>query len=54
MTAQSIGAYNYIGCYSEGSAGRALTGKNVAANTTGGSVEWCAAGCQGFTYFGVE
>ncbi|KAL8688550.1 MAG: hypothetical protein Q9218_005568, partial [Villophora microphyllina] len=50
----SIGAYNYLGCYTEGTNGRALTGK---LNPVGGATltnELCAAACQGYTYFGTE
>ncbi|KAL8661300.1 MAG: hypothetical protein Q9202_005725 [Teloschistes flavicans] len=50
----SIGAYNYLGCYTEGTNGRALTGKQ---NPVGGATltnEVCAAACQGYTYFGTE
>ncbi|KAK4969922.1 hypothetical protein LTR66_011603 [Elasticomyces elasticus] len=55
VTVQSVGNYGYIGCYSEGTNGRALAAKNVAPPSGGGGfVEWCAAGCQGYTYFGVE
>lgn len=54
ITVNSTGNYNYVGCYSEGTNGRALTAKNVATPTDGGSVEYCMSQCQGFTYFGVE
>ena len=46
--------YNYIGCYSEGTNGRALSGKTPAAPTDGFTIELCTAACQGYTYFGME
>lgn len=49
---QSIDEYNYTGCYTEGSNGRALgASSNVSENMT---VENCAAFCKGFKYFGIE
>ncbi|KAL9085044.1 MAG: hypothetical protein Q9165_007785 [Trypethelium subeluteriae] len=51
---QSTSNFNYIGCYSEGSNGRALSGKAPATPQAGGSVEYCASQCAGFEYFGVE
>ena len=53
-TVESVGNYQYIGCYSEGTTGRALTSENVAPPAAGGSVEYCAASCASYTYFGVE
>ncbi|CAD6446517.1 86c7ab1a-b181-4c17-907e-67653ddef4d4 [Sclerotinia trifoliorum] len=53
-TVSSVGNYNYLGCYSEGTAGRALAGLSPQAPPTGFTIELCAAGCQGFTYFGME
>jgi iron transport multicopper oxidase len=53
-TVTSIGNYTWVGCYSEGTGGRALTSKNVAAPSAGGSVEYCASACAGYAYFGVE
>ena len=50
----SAGGYGYIGCYTDSTANRALTG---LANPVAGAtltVELCAAACVGFTYFGVE
>ena len=54
VTLLQVANYNYIGCYSEATAGRALSAKAVAAPATGGTVENCQAGCSGYTYFGVE
>ena len=53
-TVQTVNNYTWIGCYSEGTSGRALTGPNVAAPSAGGSVEYCASQCIGYEYFGVE
>ncbi|KAJ9667507.1 hypothetical protein H2201_002376 [Coniosporium apollinis] len=53
-TRQSIGNYNHIGCYTEASQGRALSGKAVGAPATGGSVAFCESSCKGYNYFGVE
>ncbi|KAF2452640.1 WSC domain-containing protein [Lineolata rhizophorae] len=52
-TVMSIGAYEYVGCYSE-VAGRALSDKTVAAGELGGSVDYCEEACRGYKYFGVE
>lgn len=50
----SVGGYSYIGCYTDSTANRALTGLiNPVAGATL-TVELCAAACAGFTYFGVE
>lgn len=49
---QLIDNYNYAGCYTEGSNGRALgASSNTSENMT---VENCAAFCKGFKYFGIE
>lgn len=49
---KSVGAYNYAGCFTEGSAGRALSANYLA--TSDMTIEYCAANCTGYTYFGVE
>jgi WSC domain len=49
---QSVGPYSYIGCYTEGTAGRALSGAAYAYDSM--TVQSCAADCTGFSYFGVE
>lgn len=54
VTVTQVANYNYIGCYSEGTNGRALTGAIPAMPATGDTVEECQAACSGFTYFGVE
>ena len=53
-TVNTTGNYNFIGCYSEASAGRALSGKAPAAPAGGGSIEACQKSCVGYTYFGME
>ncbi|KAK8208030.1 hypothetical protein M8818_004068 [Zalaria obscura] len=56
VTANSSGPYQYIGCYSEATTGRALSGLTVATPDDGGSVEYCESQCAAgkYTYFGVE
>ena len=50
----SAGGYNYIGCYTDSTADRALGGPpNPVAGATL-TVKLCAAACSGFSYFGVE
>lgn len=48
----SVGVYTYVGCYTEATTGRALTGATTVVNTM--TVEECATFCNGFTWFGVE
>lgn len=48
----SIAGYDYKGCYSEGSGGRALGDGATASDTL--TVESCAAFCNGSKFFGVE
>ena len=54
ITVNQTGNYNYIGCYSEATSGRALSGlaPPIPANV-GNTIESCAASCKGYTYFGV-
>ena len=54
VTVNSTGNYNYIGCYSEATAGRALSALSPNAPANGFTVELCQAACEGYTYFGVE
>lgn len=54
VTVAQVANYDYIGCYTEATAGRALSGKAVAPPATGGTVESCHAACSAYTYFGVE
>lgn len=46
--------YNYIGCYTEATTGRALSGSSPAAPANGHTIESCQAACQGYTLFGME
>jgi hypothetical protein len=56
FTVNATGSYSFLGCYSEGTNGRALTGEAPAAPSSGGSVEYCAGQCAAgnFEYMGVE
>ncbi|KAL8699219.1 MAG: hypothetical protein Q9201_006129 [Fulgogasparrea decipioides] len=54
VTVKQSGNYNYVGCYSEATAGRALSGKAPAAPEAGTTIETCLSSCQGYQYFGVE
>lgn len=45
--------YNYIGCYGDDTASRALSGKAPGLGSSN-SLEACAAACSGYTYFGTE
>lgn len=49
---QSVGAYSYVGCYTESTTGRALNLKTYANNSM--TVESCATFCTGYSWFGVE
>lgn len=54
ITVNHTGDYNYIGCYSEATAGRALSGlAPIIPAGIGNTIESCEASCQGYTYFGV-
>lgn len=50
--AVAINAYDYAGCFTEATEGRALTGKVTYDDSM--TNERCAATCQGFTWFGTE
>jgi hypothetical protein len=50
---QTVGAYSFQGCYTEGTNIRALTGASFY-NYTGMTLEQCLGDCTGFTYWGVE
>lgn len=54
QTVKQVGNYDYIGCYSEATQGRALSGKAPAVPEDGTTLETCEAACQGYQYFGVE
>ena len=53
-TIPRVGNYDYVGCYSEATAGRALGGKAPPAPDDGTTIESCLASCQGYKYFGME
>ncbi|KAI4717875.1 WSC-domain-containing protein [Aureobasidium sp. EXF-10727] len=52
VTVQSVGSFSHMGCYTEATNGRALTGLNKANSSV--SVDFCASYCSAYTYFGVE
>jgi hypothetical protein len=47
-----VGAYNLVGCWTEGQGIRALSGATFAYD--GMTLESCMANCAGFTYWGTE
>lgn len=51
---KKIGNYSYIGCYSEGTNGRALSDKTPAEPAGGFDLGSCMTACQGYTYWGME
>ena len=54
VTVQRTGNFNYIGCYTDNSPGRALTGLTPTEPASGSTVDNCATRCAGYQYFGVE
>ncbi|MCJ1414010.1 hypothetical protein MMC32_000335 [Xylographa parallela] len=54
VTVNSTGSYNYAGCFSEATTGRALSARIPPAPADGFTIELCAAACQGYQYFGME
>lgn len=50
----TVANFNYLGCYSEATNGRALSDKAVPPPADGGTLDLCAIGCQGYKHFGVE
>ncbi|CZR57380.1 related to beta-1,3 exoglucanase precursor [Phialocephala subalpina] len=50
---QTVGAYTFQGCYTEGTGVRALTSASFY-NYTAMTIEMCASDCSGYSYFGVE
>ncbi|KAG9230010.1 WSC domain-containing protein [Amylocarpus encephaloides] len=48
----STGPYNYMGCYTEATSGRALAAAFFPNNTN--TIATCAASCSAYTYFGME
>lgn len=54
ITIQSLPGWSYIGCYTEATNGRALSGSINPISGNKNSIENCAAACVGYTYFGTE
>lgn len=54
ITVGDFDIWKYLGCYSEGTNQRALTGKVNPIPGASVSVETCAAACSAYSYFGVE
>ena len=53
-TVQTAGSFAFIGCYTEGSTGRSLSGLE---NPVGGAtltIAKCASACSSYKYFGTE
>ncbi|KAK3378435.1 hypothetical protein B0H63DRAFT_397603 [Podospora didyma] len=48
----TVGAYAFVGCQTEATTGRALSGLTYAADAM--TLESCAAFCSAYTYFGTE
>lgn len=48
----AVTGWTYYGCQTEGTNGRALSGKSTAYDTM--TLESCASDCAGYTYFGTE
>ncbi|KAJ8066890.1 hypothetical protein OCU04_004276 [Sclerotinia nivalis] len=49
---QTIGSYSFVGCYTEATTGRALSGKSYANDSM--TIESCYAFCSAFAWFGIE
>ncbi|CZR61108.1 related to glyoxal oxidase precursor [Phialocephala subalpina] len=54
ITVTNLAGWTYLGCYSEGTNTRALSGLANPIPAASVSVESCAAACSKYTYFGVE
>jgi iron transport multicopper oxidase len=51
---QTVGNFQFIGCYTEGAGGvRALTAATFN-NYINMNMTWCSIACNGYNYFGVE
>ena len=48
----TVGSYNFTGCYTDNTGGRALTAKSTSGSSM--TIESCASYCSGYTYFGTE
>jgi hypothetical protein len=49
---QTVGEYNYTGCYADSIHNRTLQDQYIPAHDM--SVEYCKGNCTGYAYFGVE
>jgi WSC domain len=49
----TVGPYKYLGCFTDNTGSRALSGKIPGATSTN-TLESCAAACSGYNYFGTE
>lgn len=49
----TVGDYTFVGCQTEATGSRALSGKDVYADDAM-TLELCATYCAGYTYFGTE
>lgn len=54
ITVTNITGHAYMGCYSEATNGRALSGLLNPISGTQVTVEGCSVACAGYKYFGVE
>ncbi len=54
QTPLQVGDYNYQGCYSEATNGRALNDLSPPEPSGGFTLESCMSACQGYKYFGME
>lgn len=50
----SAGNYGYLGCYTDSTADRALTGLVNPVSGSSLTVDLCVSACKGFTYAGLE
>ncbi|KAI6893054.1 hypothetical protein KC318_g1484, partial [Hortaea werneckii] len=51
-TPETIGAFTYLNCYTEGSSGRALGAKGTSGSFV--DLDYYASYCSGYKYFGTE
>lgn len=54
ITVGNFTGWNYMGCYSEATNNRALSGLENPISGKAVTVEACAAACAAYTYSGVE
>ena len=54
ITVTNVAGWNYLGCYSEATTGRALSGSLLPIAAANTDVETCGAACLAYEYFGVE